>query len=68
MRIVLSDADGNRRTREEMRAVTVTEKVRALEAFQAREYARLEALSKKDGRSIPRKWQRWKRAQEAVER
>lgn len=66
MKVILMDADGNRRTREEMRALSLTDKIHALEAFQVREYARLETRAKRGGRSIPRAWQRWKRAQEAI--
>jgi hypothetical protein len=68
MRIILRDVDGNHRTREEMRSLPLAEKIRALEAFQVREYARLETLAKRGGRAIPRKWLRWKRAQEAMGR
>ena len=65
MNPIRMDADGNRRTREEMIALPLTEKIRAVEAWQKREYGRVAARAIKTGRKIPSKWQRWKRAQDS---
>ncbi len=63
MTAIRRDADGKRRTREEMTAMSLDDKIRAVEAWQVREYARLEARAKRGGRPIPRKWQQWRLAQ-----